>query len=277
MNVTLFENVWVKHLRNIIDNGIEEMPRGMKTKALYDVQLTIDPRQPILYDEKRKLNYRFMFAEAAWILGGYDTVESIAPWNRNITQFSDDGVTFWGAYGPMIRKQLDGCVASLNRDWMTRQAVMSIWKPNPPMTKDVPCTLMVSFRIDRLGYLHQHVVMRSSDAWLGLPYDVFNFAMLQSVVASMVRLPNEDIPHIGKLTYTLINAHLYEQHFEAAHEIIESSAAEEALVTVTESAKQPVVKPFRMHTMLNILHSARDRTKSSAARKQWIEEVEAEK
>jgi len=213
--------IWRQWLDYLIRYGRDEKPRSMWTKAEYDQQLVFDPTKPIVMPVGRRLNYRFMFAEAYWILSGSDRVADIAPFNRHISQFSDDGETFWGAYGPRIRNQLGGTIDRLIHDPYTRQAVIAIWRDNPPAdTKDVPCTLMAQFRIEHAKTprgektLHSHVVMRSSDAWLGLPYDVFNFSMLQQLVAGAVGAEP------GLLTYTLMNGHLYDRDLGSAEEIL---------------------------------------------------------
>ena len=72
-----------------------------------------------------------MAAEALWILSGDNKVETIAPYNKNIKQFSDDGIIFQGAYGPRIISQLDYVIESLRKDRESRQAVLTIWNPNP--------------------------------------------------------------------------------------------------------------------------------------------------
>src|SRR3546814_5271713 len=65
----------------------------------------------------------------------------IAPWNRHISQFSDDGVVFAGAYGPRINLQLDYVLNKLREDPDTRQAGLTIWRPNPQPSKDIPCKI----------------------------------------------------------------------------------------------------------------------------------------
>jgi thymidylate synthase len=151
-----------------------------------------------------------MAGEAYWILSGSDKVKDIAPFNKHISQFSDDGSAFAGAYGPMVVKQLDYVVDRLTMDDATRQAVLTIWKPNPPKSKDIPCTVAMNFQL-RDGVLHNHVFMRSSDVWLGLPYDIFNFSTIAYKVAA--RLNELMVPNLrcrpGTLFLTLCSSHMY--------------------------------------------------------------------
>jgi len=172
-------------------------------------------RRPVLRIPDRRLSYNFMAAEAFWILSGDNTVAGIAPYNENIAKFSDDGLTFFGAYGPRINAQLDYVTRKLLEDPDTRQAGLTIWRETPPMTKDTPCTVAIWFQL-RDNRLQLHVFMRSSDLWLGLPYDVFNFSMLGHLVSARLRVQP------GLLYLTAASSHLYATNYTAARECLDS-------------------------------------------------------
>jgi thymidylate synthase len=213
-----FDNYWRRQLSNVLLNGLEVSPRGKLTRELLHQSFAIDMRRPVLRAPLRKLDYKFMAAEAFWILSGDDRVEGIAPFNKRISEFSDDGKTFFGAYGPKIMEQLGYVLAKLAEDDLSRQAVLTIWREQPPPTKDVPCTVAISFTL-REGKLNVHVFMRSSDLWLGLPYDVFNFSMLGHLVcAKLNAIPDAKEPNVepGLLHLTAVSSHLYEVNWAAA-------------------------------------------------------------
>jgi thymidylate synthase len=182
-------------------------------------------RRPVLRAPGRKLSYTFMAAEAYWILSGDDRVATIAPYNSHIADFSDDGELFFGAYGTKIISQLPYVVEKLTSDQDTRQAGLTIWRESPPDTKDVPCTIAVFFSLRRQT-LNAHVFMRSSDLWLGLPYDIFNFSMLSHLVCGM--LPAHPTP--GTLHLTAASSHLYEKHWELTAQLYNQSAIPQAPV-----------------------------------------------
>jgi thymidylate synthase len=56
---------------------------------------------------------------------------------KGITRFSDDGITFFGAYGPKIITQTSYIVNTLCNDQDSRQAVLSIWRENPKSSADI--------------------------------------------------------------------------------------------------------------------------------------------
>lgn len=202
---------WLDLLNDILTHGDHVAPRKLRTRELAQRTLSFDMRYPVVAVASRKLNYRFMAAEARWILTGDDRVATIAPYNSRIAEFSDDGKTFFGAYGPKVVAQLPYVVSKLRADPSTRQAGMTLWRENPPPTKDTPCTVAIFFAL-RHGRLRCHVFMRSSDAWLGVPYDVFNFSMLAYLVCGL--LADGTMP--GELHLTAASSHLYEQDWDRA-------------------------------------------------------------
>jgi thymidylate synthase len=43
----------------------------------------------------------------------------------------------------MIKQQLDYVVEALVKDNDSRQAVLTIWRPSPAPSKDIPCTVSI--------------------------------------------------------------------------------------------------------------------------------------
>lgn len=211
-----FSEVWLSLLESLLQRGFAVSPRGKLTKELPQQTIMVDMRRPVLTIPERKLSYKFMAAEAFWILSGDDKVATIAPYNGRIANFSDDGVKFFGAYGPKIIAQMPFILAKLRADPMSRQAGLTIWRESPPVTKDVPCTVAMFFSV-RNGKLNNHVFMRSSDAWLGVPYDVFNFSMVAHFICALINQSREHDPYEpGTLFLTMASSHIYQENFEAA-------------------------------------------------------------
>ena len=214
---------WRTLLNTLLTRGEDVSPRGLPTKEMIGVTTRFNMRDPVVSVAKRKLGLRFMAAEAAWILSGDNRVSTIKPYSREIERFSDDGVWFAGAYGPPLRDQLPYLVKTLCDDPFSRQAVATIWRPRPGSSLDVPCTISVQLMLrhgagDPAGTLRMHVIvnMRSSDAWLGWPYDVFNFSCLGFYVAAHVMKKTVPIIKPGTLTLNAGSQHLYERNFEGA-------------------------------------------------------------
>lgn len=219
------ELAWRRALNRVLNDGEEVSPRGMRTRELLGHVVSCDMARAATWAAARKLNYKFMCAEALWILAADDRLAPLARFVKRMADFSDDGATLAGAYGPRLVPQLPYVVDALVRDPDTRQAVATIWTPSPAPSKDVPCTVAVSFSLRR-GRVHQQVFMRSSDLWLGLPYDLFSFACwgikvacaVNSRLAAAATLPGP--VGLGHLTVTAASSHLYERDWDAARAVL---------------------------------------------------------
>lgn len=214
------DRVWVRTLNEIILNGRGVNPRGSNTLELIQHTSTVQMSDCIVTVEDRNVGYKFMAAEAAWILSGSDRVEDIAPFSKEISKFSDNGETFFGAYGPKVVDQLWHVIMALAEDPYSRQAVMTIWRENPPKTKDVPCTVALQWII-REDKLICNAFMRSSDAWIGHIYDTFTFSAISfHIILNYERLTGKRL-FLGPLNLTCGSKHLYEKDLKKAFEIVE--------------------------------------------------------
>lgn len=218
--------VYLELLKNLLELGSDQPiyrkgaatgPSNL-TKELIGVQLVLnDCRQNVIVHPIRNLNYRFMIAEWLWIMAGRDDVGSVAYYNSQIARYSDDGMTFAGAYGPRLKHQWEYLFATLQVDPTSRQAVASIWTPDPPPSADVPCTLNLQLLL-RDDSLHGIFNMRSSDAWKGIPHDAFCFSQMVNYLAGALEVKP------GSLIMNLGSSHLYQQDWEAAFNVVATPA-----------------------------------------------------
>ena len=213
------DQAWLGVICACHDYGHNVGPRGLMTSELLVANTQVSMSQPTLGVIRRKINYRHLANEALWILTGSNQLSMISEYAPIYSKFSDDGIVLQGAYGPPVTEQLRYVVDTLNSDPESRQAVISIWRPNPRPSKDIPCTLSLQFLI-RNHKLHCIATMRSSDAWLGLPYDVFCFTMIAASVALRLTMDVE----LGVLAVRSGSLHLYHKDSENARECVRSMA-----------------------------------------------------
>ena len=211
---------WLLLISKIMNDGNKVTPRGMPTTEVLAHTSVVDMNRPIVNIPERKLNYRFMFAEAWWILSGSNRVADISQYMKAIAKFSDNGITFRGAYGPKIVEQLDYIVESIAGDLFTRQAILNIWRENPRPSKDFPCTLNMQW-IVRDNKLNCITNMRSSDAWLGWVYDVFNFSMISNWVQIALREKYGIDLELGDLYLTAGSQHLYSKDTSDVEDVLD--------------------------------------------------------
>lgn len=226
-----FESAYTNMIDALFKYGYTTCPRGQETKELISFMFGFeDSRQRLIYNPERNVNIAFMLAECLWIATGHGDVEMISYYNSKIAAFSDDGVSFHGAYGPRLRclnergvlsDQFKLVIDKLREDPDSRQAVCNIFYAGRDYkkTKDVPCTLTFQFFIRERGgtkRLNMIANMRSSDVMLGLSTDVFNFTTIQELIASELDIEPGDYYHVeGSL-------HMYKRDFEWAERILKN-------------------------------------------------------
>src|SRR5690606_4963573 len=101
---------------------------------------------------------------------------------------SDDKVTIHGGYGPRLFNmnghinQVDNIINLLKTNPSSRRAVIQLFDAEDLLNyhSDIPCTNTLQFTI-RDDKLIMMTSMRSNDAFLGLPHDIFCFTMLQEI------------------------------------------------------------------------------------------------
>jgi thymidylate synthase len=206
-------------MREVLGRGRHVAPRGLPTVEVLGCQLRLErPRARILHARGRVINPAFAVAEAVWILSGSED-----PWifdyNDSLRAYADDDV-LRGAYGPRLRRwadrvdQLDSVRRLLKAESDSRQAVVQLFDPSRDWAgaRDVPCTIGHRFLV-RAGALHMHTTMRSQDAWLGLPYDIFASSVLHELLAGWLEV------EVGPYLHTIDSLHLYERDIAAARQV----------------------------------------------------------
>lgn len=267
-------NSWLKLLNKLISFGQYYKSRNGDVRELPSAQIVVNMNYPLITIPTRKLNYRFMLAETLWMLKGQNDVETVAKYNKKMHTYSDDGITLSGAYGPEIMKQFSYVVNTLFLSDHTRQATLTIWKQNPEPSKDIPCTLAMTFII-RDNSLQAHVSMRSSDVWLGLPYDIFCFSMIARIICASLnkhrkyKAGAEKITpyELGNLYITAASSHLYEQYLEKAIKACNQEIAKQTEPWVVDENINYMTCIGDTHSILETIRSAIENPDSSSF---WI-------
>ena len=178
----------------------------------------LKPTERVLFSPMRDCNPFFHLMEALWMLNGGQDVAWPCYFNKNFSQFSDDGKVFHGAYGYRWRKwfgydQLNTIIAHLQKDSMSRRSVLQMWdaERDPAKAdaggKDVPCNTTAYFDCldDRLNMT---VCCRSNDImWGAYGANAVHFSVLMEYVATSIGKP------VGYYRQFSNNYHLYPAAF----------------------------------------------------------------
>lgn len=168
----------------------------------YTTGLT-NPLNRIITNPIRPLNLIVAIARFVWMASGNNRVEDIAYYEPKVGGFSDNGLVVPGScYGNRLFEARPGCnqiagvVQRLKNDPGSRRAAAVIWTPEDAVrvSNDIPCAFGVFYHV-REGRLSQTTVMRSNNAYRILPFNLFEFTMLQEVVAAELNLPLGDYIH----------------------------------------------------------------------------------
>lgn len=211
---------WRNTIVNILDSPIVESRLG-RTKEIVGYQVKLAKiNQTFLLNPRRKLSPYYAAAEVLWYLQDTQFIEMISAYAPQYAKFAENGIAH-GAYGYRLLygiNQFRAIVDILSKNMNSRQAVMSIWNRYDLIDnnyKDMPCTLSLQFLI-RGSRLCLIVTMRSNDAWLGLPYDIFAFTSIQRLIANTLGIPT------GWYIHQAGSEHLYEKDWAKAYEALSS-------------------------------------------------------
>lgn len=206
--------------------GVETDRRGSKVLEFRGPQLIeiSNPHRNMMMVQGRNINPWVTLAEFPWIMAGRDDISWLTHYLPRASNFSDNGTTWRAAYGPRIRNwygnvdQIDQVIKTLKADRASRQAVVVLWDPEEDwqVSGDIPCTNWMHFQVvgNKLDLL---VGMRSNDLIWGFSgVNVFNFTMLQQLVAAAVGV------EVGVYRHLSSNLHVYERHYDLL-EIVNSA------------------------------------------------------
>jgi hypothetical protein len=180
------------------------------------------PTERLLFDPIRDVNPFFHFFEGLWMLAGRADVAWISQFNSRISQYSDDGHSFHGAYGYRWRRhflfdQLGEIVEMLKKNPDDRRAVLQMWDCEADLGmdgKDFPCNTQVYFKI-RKNQLHMTVCCRSNDAlWGCYGANVVHMSMMQEYMASMIGVA------VGPYCQVSDSWHVYTEFWDKYKEIV---------------------------------------------------------
>lgn len=147
--------------------------------------------------------------ELLWYLSGSNKLDFIQHYIKIYNQFSDDGRTVYGAYGPRLfgvgsNAQVYNIIKKLKAKSTSRKAVLQLFSAEDILDEheDVPCTCTLQFLI-RDKKLSLYTSMRSNDAYKGLPHDIFAFTMIQEIVARELEV------ELGEYSHYVGSLHIY--------------------------------------------------------------------
>ena len=209
-------------MRDVLENGVEKGDRtGTGTRSLFGRQLRFDLRDGFPLVTTKKLHLRSIIHELLWFIRGETNVKSL----------QDAGVSIWdewadaeGELGPVYGHQwrswptpegtcvdqLAQVVDEIRSNPDSRRLLVSAWNvADVPKMALAPCHVLFQFYVAD-GRLSCQLYQRSADLFLGVPFNIASYALLNLMVAQVSGLEPGDFVH------TFGDVHLYSNHLEQA-------------------------------------------------------------
>ena len=209
---------WV--FEQILEEGQEIHPTKGSARELSGVLLELtNPLARISRTETKGKPFSCL-GELLWYLAQSKDLSFITYYLREYRSYAD-GQEIFGGYGPRLFNwdgfnQFDNVANMLKRKPDSRQAVIQLFDSQDIVGShnDIPCTCTMQFMI-RGERLHLLTYMRSNDAFVGMPHDIFCFTMLQEIMARTLSV------ELGQYKHMVGSLHLYNKSVENARQFLE--------------------------------------------------------
>lgn len=205
----------------LLSEGAEnDGTRGTNLELLGVTLRLTKPRARLSRSEDRGKPFSAL-GELLWYLTGSDKLDFIKPYVPLYEKEAEAGIVH-GAYGPRLFamrgniNQVENILTLLSKNPGSKRAVIQLFNAEDIEKRypEIPCTTTLQF-MGRGERLHMSVTMRSNDAYMGLPHDVFCFTMLQEMIAKTLGLD------LGEYYHYVGSMHLYKTDIEAARRYTE--------------------------------------------------------
>jgi dihydrofolate reductase/thymidylate synthase len=125
--------------------------------------------------------------------------------------------------------QLKFVLTELLKDNNSRRAVLSAWNPCDLNKMALPpCHILYIFNKTNEG-LCCHLTLRSSDLFLGLPFNIASCALLTIIIAHVLHI------NVSKICLSICDAHIYIEHIEQVKKQIELEIYNPPKVVINKS------------------------------------------
>ena len=239
------DRAYLQLIQKALNSEIVVQGRNGGIKPLINENITIDlfeGHQKVLpVITTKKIFWQKAIAEFCWMFNG----------DSKLDLLHEYGIKWWDAwvndkgeinksYGYQIRSynglvdQVKYVEHELQKEH-SRRAYMSLWNASELGEQALPCCY-TGFNIYKVkDELHFVMNFRSSDIFLGLPYDIIVGAMFAHYFAYKAGLKK------AKLHLAIANAHLYTIHEEQARELLTRHPRK--LPTITKENWEGVLSP----------------------------------
>lgn len=222
-------------LHDILNNGALKSNRtGIDTLSVFGRQLRFNLTHGFPLLTTKKLHFKSIVYELLWFLRGdtntkYLRKHGITIWDEWATDEGELGPIYgyqwtqWPTHNDTIINQIDQVIHQIRNNPNSRRILFHAWNPEYLPDESIspqrnvqqgkmalaPCHVLYQFYVTN-NQLSSHLYIRSSDVFLGLPYNIASLALLTTMIAHQCAL----FP--GEIVISLGDVHLYHNHLEQA-------------------------------------------------------------
>jgi thymidylate synthase len=216
-------------MRHVLAHGLRKSDRtGTGTLSVFGWQMRFDLARGFPLLTTKKLHTRSIIHELLWFLRGDTNIRYLKENRVSIwDEWADENGELGPVYGAQWRAwqapdgrridQIAQLVDGLRRNPDSRRHIVTAWNPaQVDQMRLPPCHLLFQFYVapagdqeaDRRPRLSCQLYQRSADIFLGVPFNIASYALLNLMVAQVCGM------RPGEFVHTLGDAHLYLNHLE---------------------------------------------------------------
>ena len=218
---------------------------GTGTRSIFGAQHSFnlaDGRVPVI--GSKKVIWEKALLELSWMLRGETNIAGLGKAANIWKPWADENGDLGPVYGAQWRSfgkealneanpdiydphigidQIQYVVSELRENPDSRRAFISSWNPlelEEMALPPCPVSYQFSLRGENYDELHLHVYQRSADLFLGVPFDLVNFAVLAHVIGHALQVKTSWM----QVSYG--DVHIYGNHMEQVRKMLQEGAPE---------------------------------------------------
>ncbi|WP_346921906.1 thymidylate synthase [Glutamicibacter creatinolyticus] len=234
--MSLTDHEYGQALTRVLEFGAERPDRtGVGTKSVFGLHLEFHNEQTFPLLTTKSVHFKSVVGELLWMLSGSTDVRELRE-KYGVTiwdEWEDGEGTIGPGYGAQWRNaywasapgdqhspppihrvdQMQNLIDGIKDDPYGRRHIVNAWNVGQLDQMALPpCHSMFQCYVTTDGKVDLQLYQRSSDMFLGLPFNIAQYALLQRMIAQQTGY----MP--GQLHISIGDAHIYKNHIEQVRE-----------------------------------------------------------
>lgn len=211
-------------LRDVFENGTQKGDRtGTGTVSVFGRQIRFDLSESFPLITTKRVHFKAVVGELLWFLRGDSNIGWLKAHDIKIWDaWADENGELGPVYGVQWRSwptpsgehidQISQVIEILKSTPDSRRILVSAWNvADLNEMALMPCHALFQFYVAG-GKLSCQLYQRSSDMFLGVPFNIASYALLTHMVAQQTGL------EVGEFIWTSGDTHIYDNHHDQVRE-----------------------------------------------------------